>query len=301
MVPESVKAVLRMTEAHTADVARALDVLGVLGADPLDVDDPLDAWDPAYIEETLPALRVLSDIYHRGEVDGLENIPTDEPVLLVGNHSGGTLIADTFIFTQAFYDHFGTTRRFPQLAHDLVFKVPGVRAGLMRYGTVPANPQNMRRALDRGSALLVYPGGDYESYRPSWETAKVDFGGRKGFVKLARELGVRIVPVVAIGGQETALFLGRGRRFAKALGIDRALRLKVLPAQVAPPFGLTVLDLPLRVPLPAKISVRVMPPIDLDGELGTRTDPQDAYDLVVDRMQATLDELAEERTLPVLG
>jgi hypothetical protein len=32
-------------------------------------------------------------------------------VLLVGNHSGGTLIADTFVFTQAFYDRFGSTRR----------------------------------------------------------------------------------------------------------------------------------------------------------------------------------------------
>ena len=300
MVPDSIRAVVRMAEAHSADVARAFDVLGVLGDDPLD-GDPLDQWDPRYIEETLPALRVLSDVYHRGEVDGLEHIPADEPVLLVGNHSGGTLIADTFIFTQAFYDHFGTQRRFHQLAHDLVFKVPGVRGGLMRYGTVPANPENMRKALDRGAALLVYPGGDYESYRPSWETAKVDFGGRKGFVRLARELGVRIVPVVSIGGQETALFLGRGRRFAKALGLDRTLRLKVLPAQLAPPFGFTVLDLPLRVPLPAKISIRVLPPIDLGEELGTRGDPQDGYDLVVGRMQATLDELADERTLPVLG
>ena len=300
MVPESVKAVVRMAESHTADAAHALDLLGVLGDDPMD-GDPLDKWDPAYIAETLPALRVFADTYHRGEVEGLENIPADEPVLLVGNHSGGTLISDTFIFTQAFYDHFGTDRRFHQLAHDLVFKVPGVRAGLMRYGTVPANPENMRRALDRGAALLVYPGGDYESYRPSWETAKVDFGGRKGFVKLARELGVRIVPVVAIGGQETALFLGRGRRFARTLGLDKTLRLKVLPAQLAPPFGLTILDLPLRFPLPAKISIRVMPPIDLAGELGGRADPQDGYDLVVGRMQETLDELADERTLPVLG
>jgi 1-acyl-sn-glycerol-3-phosphate acyltransferase len=182
-----------------------------------------------------------------------------------------------------------------------VFKVPGVRAGLMRYGTVPANPENMRRALERGAALLVYPGGDYESYRPSWESAKVDFGGRKGFVRLARELGVRIVPVVAIGGQETALFLGRGRWLAKTLGLDRTLRLKVLPAQFAPPFGFTVLDLPLRVPLPAKISIRVMEPIDLDAELGPKCEPEDAYDLVVDRMQGTLDELADERTLPILG
>ena len=29
-----------------------------------------------------------------GDVEGLENIPSEGPVLLVGNHSGGTLIAD---------------------------------------------------------------------------------------------------------------------------------------------------------------------------------------------------------------
>jgi uncharacterized protein YbcI len=32
-------------------------------------------------------------------------------VLLVGNHSGGTVIADTFVFAQAFYDHFGPERQ----------------------------------------------------------------------------------------------------------------------------------------------------------------------------------------------
>jgi 1-acyl-sn-glycerol-3-phosphate acyltransferase len=297
MVLESALAAGRMAAAMYADAAHRLDVLGLFGEDPLDDIDPLDARDPEYIERTLPALRALSDVYHRGDVEGLENIPADGPVLLVGNHSGGTLIADTFIFSQAFYDHFGTERRFHQLAHDLVFQVPGVRGSLMRYGTVPANPDNMRRALDRGAALLVYPGGDYESYRPSWESDKVDFGGRKGFVRLARELGVKIVPVVAIGGQETALFLGRGRRLAKALRLDKTLRLKVLPAQVAPPFGFTLLDLPLRVPLPAKISIRVLPPIELGDDGG----PDEDYELVVGRMQETLDELSDERTLPVLG
>src|SRR5215213_9456348 len=169
MVLQSAIAAGRMAAAVSADAAHRLDLLGLLGEDPLADIDPLDARDPEYIEQTLPALRALSDVYHRGDVQGLENIPADEPVLLVGNHSGGTLIADTFIFAQAFYDHFGTERRFHQLAHDLVFQVPGVRASLMRYGTVPANPDNMRRALERGAALLVYPGGDHETYRPTWE------------------------------------------------------------------------------------------------------------------------------------
>src|SRR3712207_392199 len=134
----------------------------------------------------------------------------------------------------------------------------------------------MGRALDRDAALLVYPGGDHETYRPSWESGNIDFAGRTGFAKLALEHQVPVVPVVAIGGQETALFLGQGRDLANALKLDRMLRLKVLPAQVAPPFGMTVRDLPGRVPLPAKITVRVLPPIDLGQRLAPEPTPKEA-------------------------
>jgi 1-acyl-sn-glycerol-3-phosphate acyltransferase len=264
-------------------------------------DDWLDAWDPAYIRTTLPALRALSRIYFRAEVRGLANIPEQGPVLLVGNHSGGTLIADTFVFAQAFYDHFGPLRRFHQLAHDLVFRLPGARASLSKYGTVPASPENMGRALERDAALLVYPGGDHETYRPSWESDKIDFAGRTGFARLAIEHNIPIAPVVAIGGQETALFLGQGRDLARRLRLDRLFRLKVLPAQIAPPFGLTVLDLPARVPLPSKIVVRALPTIDLKKRLGRSPDAGDAYELVTSTMQRALHKLAEERTLPVVG
>ena len=288
-----------MAKAMAGDVARSIDPLGVVdGALP---DDWLDARDPDYIERALPAIRAWSEHYFRAEVEGLEHIPADEPALLVGNHSGGTLIADTFVFSQHFYDHFGPQRRFHQLAHDLVFQVPGVRASLGRFGTVPASPANMRAALGKGAALLVYPGGDHETYRPSWEQDQIDFAGRTGFVKLSLELGTPIVPVVAIGGQETALFLGQGQRISRLLGLDRALRLKVFPIQVAPPFGVTLLDLPLRVPLPSKITIRVLPPIDLRAELGPDADPEQAYEIVTEIMQAELAMLSAERTLPVVG
>src|SRR6185503_1315077 len=164
---------LAMAKAMAGDVARTLDPLGVVnGSLP---EDWLEARDPGYIRETLPALRAWSDLYFRAEVSGLENIPEDAPVLLVGNHSGGTLIADTFVFAQHFYDHFGPDRRFHQLAHDLVFRLPGVRAILCRFGTVTARPANMRSALGKGAALLVYDGGDNETYRPTWEQDKIDF------------------------------------------------------------------------------------------------------------------------------
>ncbi|HWD74534.1 MAG TPA: 1-acyl-sn-glycerol-3-phosphate acyltransferase [Solirubrobacteraceae bacterium] len=196
---------------------------------------------------------------------------------------------------------FGTDRRFHQLAHDLVFKFVGMRTLIQRYGTVPASPGNMKTALDRGSALLVYPGGDEETYRPSWESDKINLAHRTGFIRLALEHGVPIVPVVAIGGQETALFLGRGRRVAQWLRLDRTLRLNVLPPALGPPAGLTILDLPIRFPLPAKISIEVLEPIDLRARLGSSPDIGEGYRLVTSVMQETLPRLGDERTLPVLG
>jgi 1-acyl-sn-glycerol-3-phosphate acyltransferase len=291
--PDPLEASLRMLGAAAADVVGAVDGGGQV--------DPLDERDPEYIRETLPALRLLSSLYFRADVRGMSNIPVAGPVLLVGNHSGGTMIADTFVFAQAFYDHFGADRRFHQLAHDLVFKVPGARAMVQKYGTIPASPANMKRALLRDAALLVYPGGDHETYRPSWESSEVGFGGRTGFVELALEHNVPIVPVVAIGGQETALFLGRGRRLASALQLNRLLRLKVLPLVIGPPFGVTVFDLPGRIPLPSKITIRALPPLDLRDTLGPNADPEEGYALVTSTMQRTLTGLGNKRRFPVIG
>jgi 1-acyl-sn-glycerol-3-phosphate acyltransferase len=263
-------------------------------------DDPLEERDPEFIRATLPAYTALSDVYFRPKVRGLENIPADGPVLLVGNHSGGTLIADTFAFAYAFYRHFGPERPFFQLAHDLAVGIPGLSVLIRRYGTVSASHGNAGRALDAGAAVLVYPGGDYDSYRPSWQSGSVSFGGRMGFIQLALSHDVPVVPVVAIGGQETALFLTRGERAAKALRLER-LRLKVLPVQIAPPFGVTVLDLPGRVPLPSQVTVEVMPEIRLRERFGPEPDEREVYAGITGQMQETLDRLAEERDLPVVG
>jgi hypothetical protein len=112
---------------------------------------------------------------------------------------------------------------------------------------------------------------------------------------------VPIVPVVSIGGQETALFVTRGERVAQAVGLDRLARIKVLPVSLGPPFGVNLLDMPGRIPLPAKITLEVMPPIDLVKRFGADADPDEVYDEVTAEMQGKLDDLADERTLPLVG
>jgi 1-acyl-sn-glycerol-3-phosphate acyltransferase len=207
---------------------------------------------------------------------------------------------DTLVFTLAFNTYFGVERAFYQLAHNLVLSMPGL--GLLRkFGTVAAAPSNARKALESGAALLVYPGGDYEVHRPSWERNRVDFDGRKGFIRLALQADVPIVPVVSIGGQETALFLSRGERLARLLALDRMFRLKVLPISIALPWGLNVGDMLGHIPLPAKITIETLPPIDLRAEFGPAPDLDEVYNHLMRLMQETLDALAAERRLPVIG
>jgi 1-acyl-sn-glycerol-3-phosphate acyltransferase len=204
------------------------------------------------------------------------------------------------VFQLAFSAYFGVERAFYQLAHNLVLSMPGL-GFLRKYGTVAASPENAEQALTTGAALLVYPGGDYEVHRPSWERHKVDFGGRKGFIRLALEQDVPIVPVVAIGGQETALFLSRGEGLSRLLRLDRMFRLKVLPISIALPWGLNVGDMLGHVPLPSKIIVEALPPIHLREEFGPEPDVGEVYDHLMRTMQETLDALAAERRLPVIG
>lgn len=298
-VRDPVAGVVPIARAGLGDVARRIDPRNTGAGAP--AADPFGLRDTAYIERTLPLVRSIAERYFRAEVRGLEHIPADGPVLLVGNHSGGWLIVDTFIFGQAFIERFGPERAFFQLTHDLVFRVPGLGAMIEPFGAVPASPEHMRGAIERDAAVLVYPGGDVETYRATWHEAEIDFAHRTGFARLALELGVPIVPVVAIGGQETALFLGSGERLARALQLHRLLRLDVVPIQIGPPWGITVLDLPGRVPLPAKITVEALPVIDLAAELGADADPEAAYDLVTGRMQEALHRLAGERRFPIIG
>jgi 1-acyl-sn-glycerol-3-phosphate acyltransferase len=260
----------------------------------------LDDRDPDHLREQLPLLWLISSLWFRGEVRNLGNVPEEGPVLMVGNHSGGNMTPDTFIFTLAFSTYFGVERAFHQLAHNLVMASPYARL-LRSGGTVAASQENARRALEAGAALLVYPGGDWEVHRPTWERHRVDFAGRKGFIRLALEAGVPIVPVVAIGGQETALFLSRGAWLARGLGLDRLLRLKVLPISIAAPWGLNVGDFLGHLPLPSKITIEVLSPIDLREEFGDHADVDQVYDHLMTVMQETLDTLAAERRFPVIG
>src|SRR5581483_3812152 len=116
----------------------------------------------------------------------------------------------------------------------------------------------------------------------------------------ALNAGVPIVPTVGIGGQETQLYLSRGMGLARALRLDKLMRVKILPISVGFPFGLSAV-LPVNMPLPAKIVMQVLEPIDVVAEFGEDPDIDEVDCHVRHVMQKALDKLAKERRLPIIG
>ena len=74
----------------------------------------------------------------------------------------------------------------------------------------------------------------------------------------------------------------------------------MLPISIAPPWGLNVGDFLGHIPLPAKITTEVLPPIDLREQFGPDPDVDEVYEHVTRVMQEALDALAAERRFPVI-
>jgi 1-acyl-sn-glycerol-3-phosphate acyltransferase len=255
-------------------------------------------WDPAFTKQIANAVGPAIKRWYRAEVRNVENIPPAGGALLVSNHSGGMFTPDVLIFAPAFYDTFGYDRPLYTLAHYGLFLGP-LDGWLRRLGVIEASRENAAAALHSDAVVLVFPGGDYDSYRPTSGANTVDFDGRTGYVRTAIEAGVPIVPIVSIGGQETQLFLTRGNWLARRLGLTKA-QVNILPLSFGFPFGLSAV-LPPNLPLPAKIVTEVLEPIDVIARFGDDPDIEEVDAHVRAVMEAALKRLAGQRRFPILG
>jgi 1-acyl-sn-glycerol-3-phosphate acyltransferase len=255
-------------------------------------------WDPAFAERIRNAVAPLVNRWFRAEVRNLDNLPQVGGALVVSNHSGGIFTPDVLVFASAFYERFGYDRPVYTLAHYGVFMGP-LDGWLRRMGIIEASRENAATALHSGAVVLVFPGGDFDAYRPTLGANTIDFNGRTGYVRTAIETGVPIVPTVSIGGQETQLFLTRGNWLARKLGITKA-RMDILPVSFGFPFGLSVI-FPPNLPLPSKIVTEVLEPIDVTERFGEEPDIDEVDAHVRSVMEAALKRLARQRRFPILG
>ena len=174
--------------------------------------------------------RVLGPVVrmaHRPTLTGVENLPESGPFLLVANHGAGIAISELACLSVLYLEKVGAHRPLAGFAHPIAFRFPLFDDLMRGLGAVPSTYEHGAATLARGVPLLVFPGGDHETLRPIWEHDLVDFGGRRGFLKMAKKANVPIVPLGIRGSHLTVPILWRSRHVLPSLlGLPKLFGLK---------------------------------------------------------------------------
>ena len=174
--------------------------------------------DELAVRRAIPLLEFLRTRYWRVEVAGIEEIPSDGPVLFVANRSGllpwdGLMLAHLV----ARADPRGVRPRF--LVADWLITLPFVQPYLARLGGVRACRENAERLLRAGRSVVAFPEGAKGATKVFRERYRVQRFGRGGVVRLAIEVGVPVVPVSVIGAEEVHPILFKLESAARGVGL----------------------------------------------------------------------------------
>jgi len=262
----------------------------------------LEGTDHSFMERQKYLWNPLMDYWFRMEIEGWEELP-EPPVLLVGVHSGAPFVWDAWTVGIQWWRRFGADRPLHGTAHDALMAAPLVGGYFRRMGVLPAAPDSIASALAEGHDVALWPGGEIDSLRPWTDRDEAVLAGRKGFVRMAINAGVPIVPIATVGGPDSMPVLARGRRLAKALQLDKVARLKMFPIALSAPWGLGPAFLP-ELPLPTKIRTAFQPPVAVSRDPARAKDDRYVdrkYEEVRRSIQGGMDALARRRTFPVFG
>jgi 1-acyl-sn-glycerol-3-phosphate acyltransferase len=244
----------------------------------------------------------LMDYWFRMEIEGWENLP-EPPCLLIGIHSGAPFVWDAWTVGVQWWRRFGDTRILHGTAHDALMAAPLIGDYFRAMGVLPASPDSIAAALAAGRDVALWPGGEVDSLRPWTKRDEAVLAGRKGFIRMAINAGVPIVPISTVGGPDSMPVLFSGRRLARLLQLDRIARLKMFPIALSAPWGISPAMLP-EIPLPTKIRTAFQPPVELehDPERASDEDYVEAkYEEVRQSIQQGMDVLARRRAFPLFG
>ncbi len=222
-----------------------------------------------------PLADFLYNRWFRVSVEGAEHVPRGG-ALLVANHAGALPIDGPVL-------HEVVRRTRPDLpsprwlVEDQVFYAPVLGTLLNRLGAVRASPENATRLLSEGRPVCVFPEGIQGIGKPFRERYRLKRFGRGGFVKLALRTGAPILPVAIVGGEESLPLLAK------------------LPAAF---LGMPYLPItPLGpIPLPAKWSVRIGPPLQLPAhpEAPAGTQGLAMVEALVEQTRTHIEEMLAE-------
>jgi 1-acyl-sn-glycerol-3-phosphate acyltransferase len=231
-------------ERYGTRLSRVPLTLGPAGVDPFGLD-------PQWAKYALLTVATLHRKYFRAEVHGIENAPQGR-VLLVANHSGQVPVDGALIGAAMFMD-----AEPPRIIRAMVEKwavsLPFVSLLFTRVGQVVGVPENAKRLLSQGEALLVFPEGARGIAKTFDRRYKLaEFG--LGFMRMAIETDTPVVPVAVIGGEEQYISVANVESLAKLLHVPA---FPIIP-QVFLPGG--------QLPLPTKYRIWFGEPMRFTGD-----------------------------------
>ncbi|MGA7123137.1 MAG: lysophospholipid acyltransferase family protein [Polyangiaceae bacterium] len=231
-------------EPYEARLSRVRLTLGPAGVDPFGLD-------PQWAKYPLLSVAALHRRYFRTEVHGIENAPAGR-VLLVANHSGQLPIDGALLGAAMFMD-----AEPPRIIRAMVEKwavsLPFVSLAFTRVGQVVGVPENAKRLLSQGEALLVFPEGARGIAKTFDRRYKLaEFG--LGFMRLAIETDTPVVPIAVIGGEEQYISVANLESLAKLLHVPA---FPIIP-QLFLPGG--------QLPLPTKYRIWFGEPMRFTGD-----------------------------------
>lgn len=206
--------------------------------------------------------------YVRLELDTGPGLP-DGPALIVLNHGFGALTDLNVLISAHILDQlgFGPDQPAVMLTHRMAW-VLGVGPLLEPAGLRRADPDVARKALDAGVPVFVMPGGDRDGAKSWRDRNRVNFNGRSGFARLARDSQAPIVPIVITGAGDTLIGLSDGQWLAERTGLTRIMRQNTAPVSFALPWSVNVGAAALLgyLPWPAKMRARVCDPVTISPD-----------------------------------
>jgi 1-acyl-sn-glycerol-3-phosphate acyltransferase len=219
--------------------------------------------------------------YHRFSAEGAERLLDPGAKLVVAYHGRG-LPMDLGILSLFIFEQRGYLPR--SITHEAMYKLGFARAFFNLWGGLPGDGPEVAEAVARGETVFLAPGGTREALRTFRDRYKVDWGKRRGYLKLALKYGMPIVPVASSGVDDRFIGLNDGHAWGRKLK---------MPGGAPFWIGLGIGVFPLALPLPSKIHTIVGEPIDLQTVLGVPpTEPEhfeELHRLVTGKVQELLD------------
>jgi 1-acyl-sn-glycerol-3-phosphate acyltransferase len=232
---------------------------------------------PAYLARAVAAARPIYEHYFRVDSRGAEHVPPDGPTIIVANHAG-VLPVDAAMLCLDLLQHLSPPRIPRAIADTFVPRLPLVGTLFARLGVVSGTRANVRRLLERGELLALWPEGitgPAKSFADRYQIQE----WRVGFAELAIRHSATVVPAAIVGAEESWPLLGKLR------GVHA--------------FGAPYVPIPATpVPLPVRYHVRYGAPMQLALDARDADDPGRVAAAAAEvrvAIEQLLDDLIEER------